>query len=429
VDEPSLVRDPGEVAAIAEACAAAGAIALDLEFVAQDRFRPELALVQVAWRSERPDPGAAAPGGAAASPVGWPAGRIEVRLIDAVAVDAAPVIALTAGAVDVIAHAARQDLQILATRYGVRVRRLFDTQVAAAFAGLGDQIGYGRLVEALLGIRLGKEQQWTDWLRRPLAPAQLQYAVADVLHLLPAADLLAERLAASGRASWVRAECEVLAQVGHDAALQVPDEAWRDVASARTLDDHGRAAVKRLAAWRLEQAIALNTPPSWIMNDKALLELARTRPGDERSVGRVRGLGDQARRQAGALLSALMASAEDVRAGAVPPAASPWNGPPGSRVQLWEEVVVALVQAAAEETGIPSRWLATRGDAEDVARALDAHRHALGDGPSGPPGIDHPLFTTWRREVVGDRLLGWLRGETALVGDPAVAAGVRFVQR
>jgi ribonuclease D len=420
VDEPSLVRDPGEVAAIAEACAAAGAIALDLEFVAQDRFRPELALVQVAWRSDRPDPGAPAPGGGA----GPPARAIEVRLIDAVAVDAAPVIALTTGAVDVVAHAARQDLQILATRYGVRVQRLFDTQVAGAFAGLGDQIGYGRLVEAMLGIRLGKEQQWTDWLRRPLAPAQLQYAAADVRHLLPIADLLGERLTASGRAGWVRAECELLAQVGHDAANVTPDDAWRDVASARTLDDAGRAAVKRLAAWRLEQAIALNTPPSWIMNDKALLELARTRPGDERSIGKVRGLGDQARRQLGALLSALGAAGDDARAGAVPPAASPWNGAPGARVQLWEEVVVALVQGAAEETGIPSRWLATRGDAEDVARALDARRDDLAGGL-----VDHPLFTTWRREVVGDRLLAWLRGDSALVGDPTRSSGVRLVPR
>jgi ribonuclease D len=418
VDEPSLVRDPGEVAAIAEACSAAGAIALDLEFVAQDRFRPELALVQVAWRSDRPDRGAAAPGGAVGS-------AIEVRLIDAVAVDAAPVIALTGGAVDVVAHAARQDLQILATRYGVRVRRLFDTQVAGAFAGLGDQIGYGRLVEATLGIRLGKEQQWTDWLRRPLAPAQLQYAAADVAHLLPIADLLGERLVASGRLEWVRAECELLAGVGHDAANVAPDDAWRDVASARTLDDPGRAAVKRLAAWRLEQAIALNTPPSWIMNDKALLELARTRPGDERSIGKVRGLGEPARRQLGTLLAAIAAAEDDARAGAAPPAAQPWNGPPGARVQLWEEVVVALVQSAAEETGIPSRWLATRGDAEDVARALDAGR----DGLAGGAAIDHPLFTSWRREVVGERLLAWLRGDSALVGDPTRAAGVRLVPR
>jgi hypothetical protein len=89
-------------------------------------------------------------------------------------------------------------------------------------------------------------------------------------------------------------------------------------------------------------------------------------------------------------------------------------------------VVVALVQGAAEDTGIPSRWIATRGDAEDIARGLDSRREALDSAGDGPV-LDHPVFTTWRREVIGDRLLGWLRGKSALVGDPAAVSGVRLV--
>lgn len=401
MDEPGLVADPGEVEAIAAECAAAGAMALDLEFVAQDRYRPDLALVQVAWRRDD---------------------AVEIRLVDAVAVDAGPVIALAGGGIDVVLHAARQDLQIVATRFGVRVRRLFDTQVAAAFAGLGDQIGYARLVEAMLGARLGKEQQWTDWLRRPLAPAQLRYAADDVRYLPVIADALAGRLDASGRRGWVDAECDVLAQIAHDAAQIEPDSAWREVSGARALDAAGRAASRRLAAWRQREALALNQPPSWLLADRGLLELAKSRPRDERAIAKVRGLGEHARKNAAALAAALVAASADVEAGDVPPAATAW-APPGPRAQLWEEVILAVVQAASEETGIAARWLATRGDAEDLARALDARR----DGAFEE--IEHPILRTWRREVIGDRILAWLRGEAALVGDATTASGVKMVPR
>jgi ribonuclease D len=272
----------------------------------------------------------------------------------------------------------------------------------------------------MIGARLGKEQQWTDWLRRPLAPAQLTYAASDVLHLPAIAGDLRARLEETGRLGWVVAECDDLAQIGYDAAHVPSEDAWRDVSGARALDDAGRTAARRLAAWRVREAIALNKPPSWLVNDKALLELAKTRPTDERGVSRVRGLGEHARRNADALIAAIAAAAADVRAGDIPSPAVPW-GPPGQRAQLWEEVVVALVQSASVETGIAPRWLATRGDAEDVARALDARR----DGRFEE--IDHPVFTSWRRDVIGRRVLAWLRGELALVGDAELPAGVRVV--
>jgi ribonuclease D len=395
---PELVNSPAEVASIAGACRAAGTAAIDLEFVSQDRFRPDLALVQVAWED---------------------GDQVEVRLIDPLAVDPAPVVALLGGTIDVIAHAPRQDLQILATRFGVRARRVLDTQTAAAFAQLGDQVGYARLVEAVLGERIGKESQWTDWLRRPLGAEQLRYAAGDVRFLPALAAALRARLDALGRRDWAMEESDAVAEAAFRAATLAPDDAWREVAGARALDVAGRAAARRLAAWRLETAEAQNKPPSWLLGDKALVDLARARPRDDKGLRAVK-LPDSGRRHADALLAALARAEAEPQVGLEVAAPA---GPPGTRAQVWEEIVVALVQAASEETGIPARYLATRGDAEDLARALEARTDRRWDE------IAHPMLAGWRRDVVGARVLAWLRGEAALVADPTATTGVRLAAR
>jgi ribonuclease D len=396
---PALVTDPAEVAAIAGACAAAGTMALDVEFVSQDRFRPDLALVQVAW-----------------CPDGDPA-SVEVRLLDPTAVDVGPVIALCGGAVAVIAHAPRQDLQILGARFGVRARRVFDTQTAAAFAHHGDQVGYGRLVEAVLGVRLGKEAQWTDWLRRPLAAEQLRYADADVRYLPALAANLRASIERLGRAAWVAEECDAIAEVAYRAATIAPEAAWREVAGARQLELSGRAAARRLAAWRIATAAAANQPVSWLLGDRALIDLARARPHDERGLRGIK-LPDGARAHAHALLEVIAQAADDGPEGLE--VASP-AAPPGPRAQVWEEVIVALVQAASEDSGIPARYLATRGDAAELARALDARLDRAWHE------VAQPLFAGWRKDLVGAAILRWMAGEATLAVDAAATSGVRLV--
>src|SRR5215831_18939290 len=169
-----LMVDADAVAAIAAALAAAPLVAFDLEFLAQDRLVPTLCLVQVAWlehvRLDAP----------VAAIVSAPP---QVRLIDPLAVDVAPLVHALATHPCAIAHAPRQDLALLAARFGVAMPAIVDTQIMAAFAGIGDQVGFAALAGELLGLTLGKELQWTDWAARPLSDAQLAYADADVRHL------------------------------------------------------------------------------------------------------------------------------------------------------------------------------------------------------------------------------------------------------
>src|SRR5207245_10247771 len=136
---------------------------------------PALCLMQVAWLEEHESLDAPAAAIVAAVP--------EVRLVDPVAVDAGPIARAIAAHRLVVAHAARQDLALLATRFGTEMAGLVDTQLMAAFCGIGDQVGLATLAGEVLGLALAKEQQWTDWAARPLSAEQLAYADADVRHL------------------------------------------------------------------------------------------------------------------------------------------------------------------------------------------------------------------------------------------------------
>ncbi|HEX7839928.1 MAG TPA: ribonuclease D, partial [Kofleriaceae bacterium] len=187
--------DAEAVAAIVASIARAPLVAFDLEFLAQDRLVPTLCLVQVAWLEHM---GLDAP---AAAIVSAPP---EVRLIDPLAVDVAPLVRALADHPCAIAHAPRQDLALLAARFGVAMPGIADTQVMAAFAGIGDQVGFAALANELLGLTLDKELQWTDWSARPLSDAQLAYADADVRHLPALYARLAARL--GDRLAWARAE-------------------------------------------------------------------------------------------------------------------------------------------------------------------------------------------------------------------------------
>ncbi|HUS66458.1 MAG TPA: HRDC domain-containing protein, partial [Kofleriaceae bacterium] len=262
-----LTTDADRVAEIARAIAQAGSFALDLEFRSEHRYVPDLALVQVAWG----DPDAP-----------------EVAAIDPLAVDPRPVFDVVADAsVETLAHAARQDLGLLAQSYGVEARGLLDTQIAAAFAGLADQIGYGKMVQHLLGVPIDKGSQHTDWTRRPLSERQIAYALDDVRHLPAAWRALRERLDGAGRTAWVREESARLAAA--TARRRPPEEAYHAIGGWNSLRGASLATLRALAAWREREALASNTPPSWLVPDPALLERAR-RPPRAADLARVRGL-------------------------------------------------------------------------------------------------------------------------------------------
>ena len=114
-------------------------------------------------------------------------------------------------------HAGRQDIALLRRRFETPVRNVFDTQVAAGFAGMAAQTSYETLLSELLGVRLAKSASFTRWDARPLSREQLTYAREDVVHLIELAGELQRRLRASGRLEWALEECRALEQSSDDA--------------------------------------------------------------------------------------------------------------------------------------------------------------------------------------------------------------------
>ena len=393
-----------EVATVAEAIAGSPLVAFDLEFLSADRLIPTLCLMQVSWLPA--DTRLDAPEAAIVATVP------EVRLLDPMAHDVRPVVDALATHPLVIAHAPRQDLGLLYTRFGVALPHIVDTQLMAAFAGIGDQVGLATLAQEILGLSLAKEQQWTDWARRPLSDAQLAYADADVRHLPALFARLRTRL--GDRFAWVRAESAQVAADAVAAASITADTAWRQLAGLRSLDARALAAAVDLAAWRLRIATELDRPLGQVLNEKTLIDLARQRPHSAGAVRAVKGISPLAKQRADELVE-LIDSADPDAVKELVTAGSPPR-PASQRAQRWAEMLLAIVQLVSEQTGVAPRLLATRADAEDFARIVDER------GLSA--AAEHPALATWRHGVIGRKWVDWLSGKLALVGDPSVPMGL-----
>jgi ribonuclease D len=396
--------DADAVAAIIASIGAAPLVAFDLEFLAQDRLVPTLCLVQIAWLEHVP---LDAPAGAIV------AARPQVRLIDPLAVDVGPLVHALAAHTCVVAHAPRQDLALLATRFGVAMPAIVDTQIMAAFAGLGDQIGFAALANELLGLTLGKELQWTDWAARPLSEAQLAYADADVRHLPAIYGKLAARL--GDRLAWARAESAGVAADALSAASVTPETAWRHVGGLRGLDPAALAVVIELAAWRQRVCIELDRPLGQVLNDKLILELARHRSSSLAAIRATKGMPGLARQRADEIAAAIA----QARPGAVPAITA--GRPSSQRAQRWSELLLAIVQLVAEQSGVAARLLATRADAEEFARTADERGLAAVEAL--------PAMASWRRDVIGLAWTGWLTGALVLVGDLTAPHGLQLLPR
>ena len=393
----ALVTTEDGVAAVAEGIRAAGAFTLDLEFVPENRYVPDLGLVQVGWDG------------------GGGIDALEVAAIDPLAVDPSPVLTLVGDeAIETITHAAQGDLAILAHRFSVHARSLWDTQIAAAFLGYGDQIGYAPLVESTIGVHLEKGSQYTEWLQRPLTDEQLVYALDDVRYLGAIWAQQRAALTADGRLQPVLEECDRLADAASN--RPPPEEAYRRVKGWSGLRARPLGALRQLAAWREREALRANRPLSRVLNDRSLLELARAAPGSEDGLRSVRGVeAGIVRRHGAALIRAIREGRDD------PLERDQTRKPLPPQGEVWASALHGLVRARALSADVAPRFVGPRSDIEAVVRWWLEGDH------DDPP--DLPLLGGWRGDLVGNAIVSWLRGEAALVVDPDSPGGIELQPR
>jgi len=281
-----------------------------------------------------------------------------------------------------VLHAARQDLEVLAPTTGTVVT-LFDTQVAAALIGLPAQIGYGDLVHQLLGQNLHKAETRTDWSRRPLSSAQIEYALDDVRHLLPLRDRLTERLQKLDRWSWFAEEMMQLDAAGP--FVTEPEQAWRRMKGIADLDTSRQELARVLAAWRERRAISSDRPRSWILPDHALRDLVLCVPRNMQQLATIEELPEGIRNNSGQELLDLITSVQ-----------LPQQLPALPRRQRREPAENELVRKLAQVTQQTGRELGIAPEILATRRELERLVAGIRDG--GP-------LSGWRQNVIGNRLL------------------------
>jgi ribonuclease D len=382
--------DDGGLATSADIAAAAtvarerGRLGIDTEFMSEGRYRALLCLVQIAV--DDPE----APGGT------------RIILIDTLAdADVRPLAELLADpGIEVVLHAGRQDVAILRRVWSTELTNIFDTQLAAGFAGGGAQAGYGNLIGSVLGRRVGKTASYTRWDTRPLTPEQLSYAAEDVAHLFELADELQRRLRETERLEWAREECRRLESATDE---RDPDTVWERLPRVGQLDPRARAVAREIAAWRERTASQEDRPVGSVLADPALVELAKRQPSNLRGLEQIRGIHPSGVRRRGEAI--LQAIAKGLEAPPIP------RDEPRGRSEPSDAPLIALAEALLRarslEAGLAYELIASRSELDQIVAA--ARR--------SEPEPDVRTLAGWRRELVGADLRDLLAGRgTVAVG-------------
>jgi ribonuclease D len=185
-------------------------------------------------------------------------------------------------------HAGDNDLVHLKRRYQLTFARVFDSAIAGRFLG-GRALGLDVLLETYLGVTLPPSRQKDDWSARPLSPAQVAYAAADVQHLFALRDKMTEELERIGRRAWVDEECAALAAQPAPERPVDPDP-WLGVKGARDLTPRGRAVLRELWALREDLARAADRPPFKIISEDTLLRVAQAIPREPETLATLSGV-------------------------------------------------------------------------------------------------------------------------------------------
>jgi ribonuclease D len=300
-------------------------------------------------------------------------------------------------------HAARQDIEIFWHMARAIPKPLFDTQIAAMVCGYGDQVSYEQLANDLGNARIDKTQRFTDWSRRPLSEAQLNYAKADVTHLRAVYEALAAKLAASGRKTWLAEDMAVLET---PATYETkPEDAWQRLAG-RLKKQRDLGVLIEVAAWREQDAQKRDVPRQRVLRDDTLMEVVQARPQNIEALGRLRAVSQGLERsRAGQALVAAVARGLTIDPKSLPHLARRGRLP---RHDSTVEFLKLLLKIVSQKTEVASKIIATVDDLEALAAGASESQTVL---------------TGWRDEIFGNLARAAIAGRVALAlerGEPRI---------
>lgn len=277
-----LVTDAAEAATVAASLRAVPLIGLDTETYWDAKgARQHVSLVQLA----APDS--------------------EVFVVDVLSASIEPLRALIEEPSALMAaHNARYDQAVLRDE-GLSPASFIDTLTLARSALQLPSYSLAALCEHLFGLPLDKSLQKSNWRRRPLMRAQLEYAALDVQMTLLVYEELRRKLEAEGR--WELAWRSALLTGGPSSQKAMRRK--RPSAPQLQLTREERRTVEALKRWRTQLAHAQRVPAYMICPDRTLECLARERPETTEELKTIYGLGESKITRFGTdLLAALRAA-------------------------------------------------------------------------------------------------------------------------
>ena len=338
-------------------------LALDTEFIRESSYYPKFCLLQVC-------------DGETAACID----PLQIENID-------PILQIIYNSsVTKVFHAAHQDLEIFFHLWGKLPSPIFDTQLAASITGHGEQIGYAKLVQALLKVNLPKDHSRTDWSMRPLDQQQLDYAYDDVIYLEQLYRILHQQIEDYGRSDWLDDE---YTHFNNPSTFKVePESAWKKVKGRQHLKGVQYAVLQALAAWRENKAVNADRPRRWILKDEVLVDLSKRMPTKENALYKIRGLEKTTIAKHGQKLLSLIDDAKKL-----PSENWPSDQKPSRRLTAEEEalsdlMMLSLRLIAAENKITPSA----------IASKKDTEKLITGDQ-------DIALMEGWRFKIAGEKLL------------------------
>lgn len=359
IDEDASLR---EVAA----AVGRGPLALDTEADSFHHYRDKVCLIQLAFRGT--------------SVLVDPLAGADIGALQAVLEDPS---------LPKLLHGADYDIRILHRDFGIGLRGIFDTMVAARLCG-DSAVGLGALLDRYLGVKLDKAHQRADWSQRPLPPALLDYAVADTSHLEELAGVFAERLRALGRLAWAEEEFLRLETVRWKSPEDADPEPFRRVKGSAKLDPRGLAVLRAIWTWRDATARERDRPPFRVLRDEVVLAIVRGAPESREALGAIAGF--PAPLQRGRSAEAILERVREARGLPLEQCPAP-AAELQRRDRSLDEAVAALRKgrdAIAQELGLDPAMVASRSLLEAIVERARA----------GLPAEGLPELRSWQKDLL-----------------------------
>lgn len=326
-------------------------VALDTEFTRQKTYYPILSIIQIAVRNS--------------------VGKKESFIVDCLTdLDLSGLFAVIADEKIIkILHSSSQDLQIFYQESGKLPCNIFDTQILANFCGLGFNVGYSHLIQIFFGKKLSKQQQRSDWQRRPLNQKQIKYALFDVFYLEEIYEKLLAELSTKNRLSWYQEEITNFSK-------KLTDTSKENLLKKFSLHHKSPrqiSQIQNLIFWRENWARKLNIPRQHFMSNEEIEDVIT------KDLGEIN-FGKKITQKMIEEISLILSKEDEMVRDEILL---------NQQQKLLLNRAKKLIARISEETNLREQFLVTNSELKKIVSSKDPLKEVL---------------TGWRYELIGDQL-------------------------